>query len=155
MKPPYGIAVGVGILVAIWVSVSVGVPSLGLITWAGFLAWAAFFAAGAGAAGFQKAVTGGWVGVLGGLLAVWLVGNAGGDLIWLIVLVSLLAAGFVVMAQIGWLDCTPAAFIGAAAFFADGAPVDASVVALLLSWLAGAIFGFASQRAGILLTRSA
>ena len=66
----------------------------------------------------------------------------------MIVLISILGFVLVAMADISMLAYTPAAFLGAACFFGSGGNVDASIVFVLLSWVAGVGLGFVSEQFG-------
>lgn len=154
MKSLNALAVSIAALVAFWVWLSVGQAQLGLNAWIGFVAWAAFFAAGGGNGGLVNAVVAGLAGV--GLTALTLagVGAMGGALIWLIALVAVLAFVLVAMAALPPLAYTPAAFLGAAAFFGSGGKVDISIAFVALSWLCGVSLGYASAWLGGKLTRA-
>ncbi|WP_424194563.1 DUF1097 domain-containing protein [Ampullimonas aquatilis] len=153
MKILHALAMSIALLVGVWVYLSVGNPSLGFNPWIGFVAWAAFFAAGGGTSGLGKALTGGIAGIL--LTAITLAGVQfmGGGLMSLIVLVTVLAFVLVAMADIPALSYTPAAFLGAASFFGSGGKIDVSIGFVVLTWVVGLVFGFASEFAGKKIAR--
>jgi hypothetical protein len=155
MKLLHALALSIATLVALWVYLSIGRPELRFNPWIGFVAWAAFFAAGGGAAGALKSVTGGLAGVLLTAATMAAVAALGGGLPWLMGLVALLAFVLVAMADIPVLAYTPAAFLGAASFFGAGAKVDETVLLVSITWLAGVAFGFASEHMGKRFARSA
>jgi len=155
MKPLFALAVSIALLVALWVYVSIGLPSLQLIPWIGFVAWATFFAAGGGRAAIVQSLPPAIAGVLLTALTMFGVANAGGGLSALIVLVAVLAFVLVAMASHKALAYTPAAFLGAASYFGSGGKVDESIFFVVASWVVGVAFGYASERMGVKLTRTA
>ncbi|NMF87776.1 DUF1097 domain-containing protein [Aromatoleum petrolei] len=154
MKLLHALASSIAALVAVWVYLSVGNPDFHFNPWIGFVAWAAFFAAGGGTEGALKSVAAGLAGI--GLTAITLffVGTLGGDITALVILVGILAFVLVAMADIAPLAYTPAAFLGAASFFGSGGKVDVSIAFIVLTWIAGVAFGFASEFAGKRLART-
>ncbi|WP_028312976.1 DUF1097 family protein [Derxia gummosa] len=155
MKILHALALSIGALVAVWVFLSVGQPGLRFNPWIGFVAWAAFFAAGGGKGGFGKALAAGLAGIGLTAGALFIVAALGGGLAALIAVVALLAFVLVMMADLPLLSYTPAAFLGAAAFFGSGGKVDESVIFVALTWLVGLAFGFASEAAGKRIARPA
>jgi hypothetical protein len=155
MKILHAIALGVALLVAAWVYLSVGVPTLHFNPWIGFVAWAAFFAAGGGAQAIPKAGFAGLAGI--GLTFATLLGvqYAGGGLLPLVGLVTILAFVLVAMADVPALAFTPAAFLGAASFFGSSSPLDASALFIAFTWMAGVAFGYASELFGKSIARPA
>lgn len=148
MKLLHSLALSIAVLVAIWVYLSVGNPSFNLNPWIGFVAWAAFFAAGGATDGAKKSVVAGIAGILLTAIALYAVQMLGGGLIAMITVVGVLAFVLVAMAEISLLAYTPAAFLGAASFFGSGGKVDESITFILLTWVAGVLFGFLSEMMG-------
>ena len=148
MKLLHALAASIALLVGVWVYVSIGLPGLKLYPWIGFVAWAAFYAAGGGSNGVVKPLCASTSAILLTALTMFAVGQAGGGLTALIVLVAILAFGLVAMADIGLLSYTPAAFLGAATYFGSGGKVDESVLFVILSWVAGLALGYVSEALG-------
>jgi hypothetical protein len=155
VKILHALGVSIGLLVAVWVYVSIGLPGLKLYPWIGFVAWAAFYAAGGGSAGVIKPLGASAAGVGLTVLTMYAVGQAGGGLVALIVLVAVLAFVLVAIADIGTFSYTPAAFLGAATYFGSGAKLDDSIIYVLLSWIAGLLLGYASEALGKKIARPA
>lgn len=153
MKQLHALALSIAVLVALWVYLSIGLPDLKFSPWIGFVAWAAFFAAGGGKGGAQSALGAGLAGVLLTALTMAGVQWAGGDLTALLVLVPVLAFVLVAMAQMPSLAYTPAAFLGAAAFFGSGGKPDLSILFVSLTWIAGVLLGYASEWLGARLAQ--
>lgn len=153
MKLLHALALSIALLVALWVYLSIGLPALGLTPWIGFVAWAAYFAAGGTAAAWWRSASAGLAGILLTALTMWAVGQLGGGLWALLALVPVLAFVLVAMADLRALSFTPAAFLGAASFFGSGGVPDLSIVHVSLTWLAGALFGHASQWLGQRMAR--
>lgn len=155
MKFLHALGISIAALVALWVYLSIGMPDLKFNPWIGFVAWAAYFAAGGGAAGFGKSLGAGIVAIL--LTAATMAGvqAAGGGLVALIVLVAILAFVLVAMADVPALSYTPAAFLGAAAFFGAGGKPDSTILFVSITWLAGLTLGYVSEVFGKKLTKPA
>ncbi|ABM60635.1 DUF1097 family protein [Verminephrobacter eiseniae] len=156
MKQLHALALSIAVLVAVWVYVSIGLPDLKFSPWIGFVAWAAFFAAGGGKGGARHSLGAGLAGVLLTALTMAGVQQAGGDLtalLLLLLLVPVLAFVLVAMAQMPLLAYTPAAFLGAAAFFGSGGKPDLSIAFVSLTWIAGVLLGYASEWLGARLTQ--
>lgn len=153
MKLLHALGVSIAILVGVWVYVSIGLPQLRFYPWIGFVAWAAFYAAGGGGAGFGKPLAASTAGILLTAATMYAVAQAGGGLIAMIVLVSILAFVLVAIADVAALAYTPAAFLGAATFFGSGGQPDESVLFVILSWVAGLALGYVSERFGRKLAR--
>jgi len=157
MKPINAISVSVGILVFLWTYATIGYLEPRVITWITFLTWASFYAAGAGTAGLAKSIACGAAGALVSALVVWVNGRVGGGTqgMGLVVFTLLLGGlGWTLcrMSQAAILGVIPASFIGAAAFFGAGTPLDQKLVWVLVSIVCGAIMGLFSQRLAALLT---
>lgn len=148
MKPLTALALSIAVLVALWVYLSIGLPALQLIPWIGFVAWATFFAAGGGVPAIGQVLPPAIAGVLLTALTMFGVGYFGGALVALIVLVAVLAFVLVFMANHKLLAYTPAAFLGAATYFGSGGKVDESILFVIVSWVAGVIFGYVSAQVG-------
>lgn len=155
MKLLHALASSIAALVAVWVYLSVGNPQLNFNPWIGFVAWAAFFAAGGGAEGAKKSTAAGVAGIVLTAITLYGVQALGGGIASLIVLVAALAFVLVAMAEVPLLAYTPAAFLGAASFFGSGGKVDAGIAFVMLTWVAGIAFGFASEQVGKRIARPA
>jgi len=155
MKLLHALASSIAALVAVWVYLSVGNPQLNFNPWIGFVAWAAFFAAGGGAKGAKKSTSAGVAGIALTAITLYGVQTLGGGIVSLIVLVAALAFVLVAMAEIPLLAYTPAAFLGAASFFGSGGKADAGIAFVMLTWVAGIAFGFASELVGKRIARPA
>ena len=155
MKFLHALGISIAALVALWVYLSIGMPDLKFNPWIGFVAWAAYFAAGGGAGGFAKSLGAGIVAIL--LTAATMAGvqAAGGGLVALIVLVAILAFVLVAMADVPALSYTPAAFLGAAAFFGAGGKPDSTILFVSITWIAGLALGYVSEAFGKKLTKAA
>lgn len=155
MKLLHSLALSIALLVGLWVYLSVGNPDFNLNPWIGFVAWAAFFAAGGANEGAKKSLATGLAAVLLTAVTLYGVQIMGGGLIAMIVLISVLGFILVAMADIPVLAYTPAAFLGAACFFGAGGKVDASIIFVLTSWIAGVGLGFVSEQFGKRMARTA
>ena len=155
MKLLHALALSIALLVALWVYLSIGWPELGFSPWVGFVAWAAFFAAGGGGRAVGSALGAGLAGVLLTAVTMFAVEQLGGGLGVLMVLVPILAFVLVAMADLRALSFTPAAFLGAAAFFGAGGDPGLSVLFVSLTWIAGVLLGFTSEWLGKRLARRA
>jgi hypothetical protein len=154
MKSLHALALSIALLVALWVYLSIGIPSLHFSPWIGFVAWAVFFAAGGGTAALAKALPAGIAGAVLTALTMIAVGRFGGGLSALLILVPILAFVLVAMADQRWLSYTPAAFLGAAAFFGTGGDPAPGLAVVCSSWVAGLALGFASEWLGKKLARA-
>ena len=156
MKLLHALAVSIALLVAFWVYVAVGngLGNFGFIPWIGFVAWAAFFAAGGGKDGFLKPLQSGLAGILLTSLCMYGVAQAGGGLTAAIVLIAILAAVLVLIADIGIFSYTPAAFLGAASFFGSMKPDGDLTLYVVTSWIAGLILGYVSEALGKKMTKA-
>jgi hypothetical protein len=148
MKILHALGLSIAVLVGVWVTVSIGLPGLKLYPWIGFVAWAAFYAAGGGRDGVVKPLCASVSAILLTALTMFAVGQFGGALAALVVLVAILAFVLVAMADIGALSYTPAAFLGAATYFGSGGKVDDSILFVILSWVAGLALGYVSEILG-------
>ena len=81
------------------------------------------------------------------------VGQSGGSLVALMLLVAVLAFVLVAISDIGLFSYTPAAFLGAATYFGSGSKIDESIAFVMLSWVAGLLLGFASEAIGQKIAR--
>lgn len=155
MKLLYGLATSIALWVGVWVYVSIGMADLKFYPWIGFVAWAAFYAAGGSKDGVVKPLFASVAGVLLTALTMYLVGQVGGSLTALIVLVAILAFILVAIAQISFFSYTPAAFLGAATFFGTGGKPDESVLFVISSWVAGLVLGYLSEWLGKKISKPA
>lgn len=153
MKVLHALGVSIALLVAVWVYVSIGMPQLKLVPWIGFVAWAAFYAAGGGKTGITKPLGASFAGILLTAVCMYAVGQAGGGLVALMVLVAILAFILVAIADFGLFSYTPAAFLGAATFFGSGAKLDESIALVMASWVAGLLLGYASEVMGMKMAK--
>jgi len=153
MKITHALGTSIALLVAFWVYVSIGLPELKLYPWIGFVAWAAFFAAGGGRAGVVKPLAASTAGITLTALTMYAVGQSGGSLVALMLLVAVLAFVLVAISDIGLFSYTPAAFLGAATYFGSGSKIDESIAFVILSWVAGLLLGFASEAIGHKIAR--
>ncbi len=160
MKTINSVSLSVGLLVFLWTFATLGYLEPKVTTWITFLTWASFYAAGGGAQGFAKSVACGATGALISAAVVWLNGEIGGSTQGLGLLIFAALLGL-----LGWILCRisqwsllgviPASFIGAAAFFGAGAPLDIKLAWVLVSVVCGSVMGLLSQWfAALLTTRS-
>ena len=77
----------------------------------------------------------------------------GSGIVPMVVLIGLLAMVLVAMADITNLSYTPAAFLGAAAYFGAGAKLDHTIVFVIATWIAGVAFGYLSEFGALRLKR--
>lgn len=157
MKTVNSISVSVGVLVFLWTFATLGFLEPKVTTWITFLTWASFYAAGAGPKGFAKSVACGATGALVSAAIVWLNGQMGGGtqgtgLVIFAALLGLLGWILCRISQWSLLGVIPASFIGAAAFFGAGAPLDAKLAWVLVSIVCGSAMGILSQGFAAILT---
>lgn len=161
MKPVNAISLSVGLLVTVWTFSTFGFLEPKVITWITFLTWASFYAAGAGVGGLGKSIACGIAGALISAGVIWLSprlggGSQGAGLLITSLLLGTLGWVLCRMSQAMLLSCIPASFIGAAAYFGAGAPLDGRLVWVLVSIVCGAVMGLLSQRlAGVFTAKSA
>lgn len=160
MNPLNAISLSVGLWVGIWCFATLGFLEPKVMTWITFLTWASFYAAGGGRAGLTKAVASAFAGALLSALVVWLNGQLGGGLqgvglLIFSVLLALLGWALCQLSQVGLFSFIPGAFIGAAAFFGAGAPLDQKLGWVLVSIVCGAVMGLISERVGQAITAKA
>ena len=154
MKNLHALALSIALLVALWVYLSIGIPALHFSPWIGFVAWAVFFAAGGGTAAVAKTLPAGIAGAALTALTMLAVARFGGGLTALLILVPILAFVLVAMADLPPLSYTPAAFLGAAAFFGTSGDPAPSLLVVCISWIAGLALGYASEWLGRKLARA-
>jgi hypothetical protein len=157
MKSINSISLSVGLLVFVWTLATLGYLEPKVITWITFLTWASFFAAGAGSKGLAKSVACGLAGVLISALVVWVNGMVGGGtqgpgLLMFAALLGVLGWTLCRISQLDILGVIPASFIGAAAFFGAGAPLDVKLAWVLVSIVCGSVMGLLSQRLAAMFT---
>lgn len=145
-------SLSVGILVTGWTSLTFGLLEPKVITWITFLTWASFYAAGAGLGGLAKSIASGVTGVMLSALVIWSNARLGGSLLVTALLLGILGWTLCRVSQASLLACIPASFIGAAAFFGAGAPLNVKLVWVLISIICGALMGLLSQRLANMLT---
>ncbi|MCB1888489.1 MAG: DUF1097 domain-containing protein [Rhodocyclaceae bacterium] len=155
MKLLHALASSIAALVALWVYLSVGNPDFHFNPWIGFVAWAAFFAAGGGTEGLSKSLAAGLAAIILTAVTLYGVQLLGGGLPALIGLVTVLAFVLVAMADLALLAYTPAAFLGAASFFGSGAKLEDGFAFVVLTWIAGVLFGLVSEQLGKRMARPA
>ena len=154
MKITHALGISIALLVAFWVYISIGLPELKLYPWIGFVAWAAFFAAGGGRAGIVKPLAASTAGIVLTALTMYAVGQYGGGIVALMMLVAVLAFVLVAISDFGVFSYTPAAFLGAATYFGSGSKIDESIAFVIVSWVAGLLLGFASEAIGQKIARA-
>jgi hypothetical protein len=156
MKPLNAIAISVGLLVCGWTFLTFTYLEPRVMTWITFLTWASFFAAGGGSSGLAKSIASGIVGVLASAAVIWLntqIGLESHQALALSLLLGILGWFLCAVSALPLLSCIPAGFIGAAAFFGAGSPVDVKLVWILCSVTIGALLGLASQKLAGALTK--
>ena len=151
MKPINAISLSVGLLVFVWTFATLGYLEPKVITWITFLTWATFYAAGAGATGLVRSIACGVTGALVSAVVVWINQSIGGStqgvgLAIFAALLGLLGWALCRISQWALISVIPASFIGAAAFFGAGAPLDARLAWVLVSLVCGSVMGLLSQR---------
>jgi hypothetical protein len=157
MKPNIAIATSVGLLVWAWTFLSLSFLEPRVLTWVTFLTWATFYAAGGATSGLAKSVASGIIGVAASFAIIWIdskLGLAQYHLLVLSLLLGVLGWALCAFASTPLLSCIPASFIGAAAFFGAGAPMDIKLLSVLCSIVIGALLGLASQKLAGALTQS-
>jgi hypothetical protein len=159
MKPINAISISVGFLVFVWTFATLGYLEPKVITWITFLTWASFYAAGAGTIGLARSIACGVTGALVSAVVVWINQSIGGSTqgLGLAIFAALLGVlGWVLCRISQWalISVIPASFIGAAAFFGAGAPLDARLAWVLLSLVCGSVTGLLSQRLAATITAS-
>lgn len=152
MKPLNATSLSVGILVTGWTSLTFGVLEPKVTTWITFLTWASYYAAGGGIGGLAKSIVSGAVGALLSAIVIWSTTQLGSSLLVTALLLGTLGWMLCRISQASLLACIPASFIGAAAFFGAGAPLDIKLAWVLTSIICGALMGLFSQRLAAVLT---
>lgn len=156
MKRLIALGISIGVLAGLFTWVAVSVTNIGawqapMVVWVGFAAWAVFYAAGGRTAGLVKTLGSTVSGAIWGWLIVWAAGHVlAGSAAILGLFVAIAAFGMCVQAAVPPLAFIPGAFIGAAAFFGNGAVFWATVVSLVL----GALLAFASEVLGDVIERA-
>ena len=153
MKPIFFLAAIIAGLVAIWTYISIGIPELHLIPWIAFVAWAAYFAGGGTALAAKNSLSAGIVAIFLAAVTLYLINIMGGGLYIMMVLFPIMAFLLVIMARVGGLTYTPAAFLGAASFFGNGGMVDITILYVISSWIAGIGLGIATIAINRLLNK--
>lgn len=155
MKRLIALGISIGVLAGLFTWVAASVTRIGswqapLVVWVGFAAWAVFYAAGGRTAGLVKTLASTVSGAVWGWLIVWAAGQVlAGSAAILGLFVALAAFGMCVQAAVPPLAFIPGAFIGAAAFFGNGAVFWATVASLVL----GSLLAFASEVLGDVIER--
>jgi Protein of unknown function (DUF1097) len=153
------LAVSIGVLavVATWLFFG-PLAALGVQIWQCFLAWASHYHCGGKVAGMRNTIVCMSLGVVVGALSVMLAGKLGGlGAMAAPVAVGIGAAVLVLAAHIGVLTTIPASVYGFASvagliLLAKLDPMQA-VLPTILSLVLGAVFGYASEVLGGVLTK--
>jgi hypothetical protein len=156
MSSNQAVAVSVGLLVWGWTLLSFMHLEPRILTWITFLTWASFYAAGAGPGGLVRSIASGLLGALASAAVIWLnttLGQSAYPLLVLSFLLGMLGWFLCIVASRPLLSCIPATFIGAAAFFGAGSPMDLKFLTVLGSIIIGAFLGLTSQRLAELFTK--
>ncbi|HEX5385875.1 MAG TPA: DUF1097 domain-containing protein [Gemmatimonadales bacterium] len=143
------LALSIGVLIAAWTFIALG--SLALPVWAGIIAWGAFFAAGGKGDGLLKTIASTLSGVFWAFIALTLNARFGGNAAVLPILVG--AAAFVMVAQskVSLLSFIPGSFLGAATAVGVVVGSNSTWSKVIIALVAGAVFGWLSERlAGVL-----
>jgi hypothetical protein len=157
MSSTHAVALSVGLLVWGWTSLSFTYLEPRILTWVTFLTWASFFAAGGGRGGLTKSIASGILGTLASAAVIWIhteIAPSAHSVPVLCLLLAVLGWFLCIVASRTLLSCIPASFIGSAAFFAAGSPMDSKLLTLLGSIIIGAFLGLTSQCLAEFLTKS-
>lgn len=155
MKLLTALGISIGVLAGVFTWIAATVQSIGglaspLVVWVGFAAWACHYAAGGKVEGLRKALAGNISGLVWGWLIVLAATALGGSTVALAAAVAVAAFGMCVQANWSVLAFIPGAFVGAAAFFGNGTTVTTTLISLV----AGALFGYASEVLGGVLMKA-
>ncbi len=153
------LAVSIGVLavVATWLFFG-PLAALGVQIWQCFIAWASHYHSGGKVAGMRNTIVCMGLGIVTGALSVMLAGKLGGlGAMAAPVAVGIGAAALVLAAHIGVLSTIPASVYGFASvagliLLAKMDPLQA-VLPTFLSAVLGAVFGYASEALGGVLTK--
>jgi len=156
MKRLIALGISIGVLAGLFTWVALTVTHIGgwqapLVVWVGFGAWACFYAAGGRTGGLVKALGSNAIGLVWGWLIFWAAGHVlAGSAAVLGVFVAIASFGMCVQAAVPPLAFIPGAFVGAAAFFGNGAMFWATLVSLVV----GALLAYASELLADLIERA-
>jgi ABC-type Fe3+-siderophore transport system permease subunit len=164
------LAISLGVLgaVAAWLFLGplASHTSLGLQIWAAFIAWGCFYHCGGKESGLQTTIIGNAAGAVIGGITLYVATKTGLDAklglpLWAGICVGLGVAAMVLLANVPMFATIPAQVYGFASVVAmvliGGGEVAAAslanpVVAIILSMIIGAVFGYVSERvAGMLV----
>ncbi len=156
------LAVSVGLLAGLATYLFVSdIWGLGLYLWAAFITWGAFFHSGGKEQALVSTIACSLFGVVAGIICVLLLNKVDLGLstpIWLSIIVTLAAFLIVLASSIPLFSTVPVVFYGFAAFaaliFLKGIPADDLLVpslgnpavAIGLSLIMGAVFGYVSEK---------
>ncbi len=140
------------IAIAVWTYLAIGVAALPV--WAGIIAWGCFFAAGGKTDGLLKTLASTLSGVLWAFLALYIYARFGNEnVVVLAALVGVAAFAMVLQSSIRVLAFTPGAFLGAATAVSVVVGANGTWSKVIIALVAGALFGWLSERVARLLAR--
>lgn len=174
MSPLVALSLSIAVLGGVWAFLALGPLSGSVLVWAGFIAWGAFFHSGADEAALKKTIAGTVYGAVLAWIALLLVVNNPAGLPGSVaapVYVAVTVFFLVIVASVDLLSAVPANVYGYAATVAyslhqptaDGVGPLASLTSasmanplllLSVSFVAGAIFGFISNKVAGALGKS-
>jgi hypothetical protein len=144
----YGLSIG--ILAGLWTFVS---ATYSLPTWIGFVSWACYFAvvgaAGTKLNGLKRTVLSNLVGVVWGIVAIFIYNAMGASLVGLSVAVFIICIPMCVEAHWEPLSFIPGAFCGCACYF--GNSLNWKVTGMVLVF--GAVLAYLSDIAGVQISQ--
>lgn len=158
------LAISIGVLAAVATFICLGTSS-GLLVWALFIGWGSFYHTGGSTDGLTKSAINHVWGVVVASLALFVAGTVAGSAIVTSIIVGVSVVVLVLGAHLPLLATIPAAVYGyasTAAYFLMGGVAIADLTAVapagllvLISLVAGNVFGFVSEKGAGLLTAPA
>jgi Protein of unknown function (DUF1097) len=153
------LSISIAVLGAIWAFLALGPLSAYTLVWVGFIAWGCFFAAGGDNTALIKTIVGTIYGAIIGWIALAIIANVAVPAlgtVWPAIVVGVTVFFLVIVASIDVLSVVPAnvygyaAIVGYATLSKDGmtslttASASNPIVAIVISLILGALFGYAS-----------
>lgn len=170
MKPLVALSLSIAILGGIWAYLALGPLSGFVLVWAGFIAWGCFFHSGGDSKALTKTIVGTAYGAVIGWVALLIIVNVPmPDLgtAWPAIVVGVTVFFLVIVASVDALSVVPANVYGYAAIVAyslheatkeplhnlTATSFANPLILLIVSLVAGAIFGFISSKLSAALTK--
>lgn len=175
MTPLVALSVSIAVLGAIWAFLALGPLSGFVLVWAGFIAWGCFFHSGGDNNALVRTIAGTAYGALIGWIALMVVVHVpvpALGTIWLAIVVGVTVFCLVIVSSVDQLSVVPANVYGYAAIVAYSLHQPSSppatgplanlvspsfanpLILLIISMVAGAVFGYLSGQLAKTLTRA-